>query len=432
MHRIKKIPQKFQLKLKYFIFFGLFLVCPVISTFLPTIKFGITINAIRYFLLPLIFVSLFLIFEKQISLKKNSIAFVYLTYTLYSAINEFGHLGHITLTLLLSNIILVLYLILINGIRYNENDIRIFQSALIYLSIVVSIVGLIQYFIKPSFWMTKNITSYFNPLYEKAFADKFRIRSIFSNIGIGEGWIFIGMLSIVLLFMLFEKRSIKSSIMVIFVWLLSLISVFITFTRGIWVMSIIGILVFLYYKIKIRQKTIKYFIIILVFMIILFGFIYPKYWESIERSDLYNTRVLSSSYLSRVETYKIFLTKSWSENILFGFGVEYPDELVRKYGHNVRSLNSFFGEYIKGGLIGAILFISVYLLLFKKAKRIYKISKNPVGFALILSLIAVNLNTADKYLFYLPYLFIFLYLEMYYQIAKKKLILLKTNNANLI
>jgi len=408
------LPRKFESLLKNYIIFGFFLVFPLISTFLPTIVFFLTINAIRYFLLPLVLVSLLLFFERKIFFQKRSIAFLYLIYTIYSASNEYGQLGEVNQTLLVSNLILVLVLLLINAINFNENDVAKIQIGFMFLSVIVCTVGLIQLFIKPNFFLTKN--PYVDPqyLHIRAFGTTDRIRSIFTNLEVGEGWIFTSLISIILLFMIYEKfTSVR-----FLIWITSLISVFITFTRGMWMISLIGIVIFIFFK---RKHTSPIFLIVISIIFVIIADYLPTIKDSIEDSDFYRQRLTSKSYLSRVDTYSIFLTKSIDESILFGFGSDYPTELIMKYGHNARSLNGFFSEYIKGGIIGFSLFVFVYIKLLRMAKIIYRKLKNPVGFAIIISLIAVNFNAADKSLFLLPYYLTFVYLEMYYQIAQKRI-----------
>jgi hypothetical protein len=267
--------------------------------------------------------------------------------------------------------------------------------------VVVAFVGIYQFFIDPNFFFGagKHVSARPNIL---AFGGYYRVISIFTAFRLGEGWVTVGFLMIWAVFAFKEKSSFSSLLLVV----LALLNVALTFTRAVWLAPVLSI----FFLLVSTRRMSRWFagIYLIMSLFILFSY----YQDDIESMQFYQERVLSPTAGARQFTSNIFFTHLVYKNVLFGHGADAAHHpLLIQLGRKAGLLNGFLNQFFRGGIIGILLFISIFYFQLKHAYTLYqnKISIIPLIWIVFLLMVNFTSSEDDFCMFYWVVYFVYTY-----------------------
>ncbi|MEX1130409.1 MAG: hypothetical protein WED59_00170 [Candidatus Woykebacteria bacterium] len=377
----------------YLIFF------PIIGYFtFSNLDFGAELIA-----LPLISTALFYKIFKNSSLKLPNylkiyilflFAIVFSKYIVNSNDINFDH--HMREVLLFMGVFIIL-LFIENTQLKKENIIKIVLliKALIILAFVVAV---IQYF-EPSFFLNEKL------LEINAYSDidnpQRRIQSIFTwvhNMNIMVFSLPI-LLNVILGWEYTETGKIHSYWLILIIGIICLLSQ----SRNFLILYLVVVLYYFYKTMAI--KSFVYLVIILTVgfsILIIINFNFTNYFID---------RIGSDTYLTRIEAYYAFLY-TFQLKLFWGTGGDVGKELLDFYGRRTRIHNGFFAVPYYYGVIGAVMYFSFIVSIYKYMSCKYK--KSDINVAMVTFLcIGLGNFAVDYYVLFDIGLFMTLLFTLY-------------------
>ena len=394
---------------KKFILYS-FLLLPYFSSFFP--KFVLYGSFIR---LPLVFsivyfiifiVYCFLYFSK---LKVPKYVIWFFIYVVFSIINNLIQNSYRAESWVNYNmfeyIFPLAFMILIENLQYNENDIKRLIKILSIVVIGAFIVSIIQFTINPFFYSSVNLTDISNTYRsQKIYGNLYRCYSLFAGLKPADCVFAIGYLFTIFLF-LNLKINRKYSALTILIF----ISAILTFGRDVWVSLFISFIFFVYYKYR------KIWVLSIGSLLVILFVGYEIFGESLATERIYQERIVEKTYESRLFTPQIYFEHFFSAKPFFGYGESSGDNTeFSKYYHVIHVL--WFNMMFQNGIIGLIIYLIFLYHIYKRGRLVYRFTGNPVFMVIVIAYVAVNFTAPyDLINFYGNY-FMFFYLVMNYKL----------------
>ena len=399
---------------KIFILFSL-LVIPYFSSFFP--KFVLYSKFIRlhlafsiiYFI---IFVVYFFLYHFKLNVPKYVVwFFIYVIFSIFNNFIQNSYRADNWVNYNLYEYIFPLaFIVLIENLQYNKNDIKRLIKTLSIVVIGTFVVSIIQFTINPFFYKSTNIESIeatYRP--QHIFGSIYRSYSLFSGVKAYDVTFAVGYLFIIFLFLNLLKKNRKY----LFLTILIFISGILTFGRDLWLLLFIASISFVYYKYK------KNWILPLGLLLVLLFIIFAISWQGLQETRIYQERIISKTYKSRIYTPKIYFKHFFSDKPFFGYGESSGDnpEFI-KYYHVIHIL--WFNIMFQNGIVGLIIYLIFLYHIYKRGRLVYKFTGNPVFIVIIIAYIAINFTAPyDLINLYANY-FMFFYLAMNYKLYVEK------------
>ncbi len=371
---------------KRYVIFCLCLGLPVVSVFMSLSHIGgVTLTPLRIFLIPgmMLLFPLFSSASKRVRFSRLTVSVI--IFSLYLVTIEFAN-GHVYPSQIFDFILIILYSLLIDNTRFNQEDVKYMTIALTVLVLVSFAASIIQAMVDPAFLFNDRIyDEAANVGLIKAFGDIYRNPSVYTGLMGGDGDFIMGVL---FAWFLFEFAKSKKKYFLLFAALIGACSI-LTFNRSAWIFLVVGLILFSVFNVK----RVYMFIIILV-VTVLYAF-NGALISSLFETNFVQERVLASSYEERITTHEIFFKYLWHENILLGSGIYDPSDGFRAHGRWGGSLDGFITIYRVGGLLGLFLFLNIFYKWISLAIGQIKRNKNIVVLSFLISYISYNFTLSN-------------------------------------
>ena len=174
------------------------------------------------------------------------------------------------------------------------------------------------------------------------------------------------------------------------------------------------LLVAILYFIKVKFPDKKYLVYFLAAIFVVATI--TMFWNEIQSSIIYKNRIATQTYKGRTQSTFIFFDKFFMAKPIFGYGVSswgYKPYLDLYYiGIHVGHFEVLF----MGGLLGFSLFTNFLYQFYRRHRRIFKITGNPIFLVFLVNYILINFTAPFTYLGYYGYMLALTYLALYYAV----------------
>lgn len=395
---------------KSFILFSLLVIPYASSFFSKFLLYG------KYIRLPLVFliicfiiaVTYFALYHFKLKVPKYAIwFFIYVVFSICNNFIQDGYRADNWVNYNLCEYIFPLaFIILIENLKYDKKDINRLINILSIVVIGAFLVSIIQFTIDPFFYSSTNLTDIdatYRP--QHIYGNVYRAYSIFSGMKAADSSIVFGYIFIVFLFLYLTKKKRKYVILLGFVT----ISAILTFARDLWIVLFVSTLLFAYYKYK--KKWILYVFILMIFLAVgtaMFG-------AQIQKTDIYQERIISKSFRSRIFTPQIYFKHFFFERPLFGYGESsgYNPEFTYFY-HVIHVL--WFNIMFQNGIVGLLIYLIFLYHIYHRSREVYEHTGNPVFIVFVVSNIVFSFFAPYDLINFYGNFVMFLYLAMNYKL----------------
>ena len=388
---------------------------PFFSPFFPKIQvFGVNMRlpviiTLMYFLLA---IEYFILYPYKIKVPKYAIWFsIYIIFSISNTLIQNSYQDENWANLILYEYVFPLtFIVLIENIKYDEKDIKRLIKILSIVIIGGFFVSIIQFFINPFFYKSVNLSDV-----DKFYASQFVVGGYYRAYSLYSGmkaydvvFAVIYLFNIfIFLYLLMKKRKYLILSILIF------ISGILTLGRDIAVSMFVSILFYLYYK---HKKT---WLLNIGLPLLMLLFVWTIYSDSIKETSIYQNRVVAITYQSRLFSPVMYFEHFFLDKPFFGYGESSGSNTgFKKYYHVIHVL--WFNMMFQNGIVGLIIYLIFLYHIYKRGRKIYAVTENPVFMIIVISYFIVN-STApyDLINFYGSY-FMFFYLAMNYKLYVKK------------
>ena len=368
---------------KIYIIFVIFLGLPSLSVFMSLSHVGgVTLTPLRVFVIPIVVFLIPLFSRSSGTVKISRLTFLVLGYFLYIFIIEFAN-GHIYASQIFDFILFLMFSLLVDNTQFNQRDLKHITVAFSILVLFSFLASVIQVTVDPAFLFNDRIFDEIaNVGLIKAYGDIYRNPSIYTGLMGGDGDFIMGLL---FSWFLFQFADTKKRVHIGLAAMIGVCSI-LTFNRSAWLFLGVSLIFFAIFNVK-RV----YMVIILVVITLLFAF-NGSLLNSVFETNFVQERVLASSYEERITTHEIFFNYLWKENIVLGSGLYDPSDGFKAHGRWGGSLDGFITIYRVGGIIGLLLFCSVFYKWISRSVQPVKRNKNTVVLSFLVGYIFYNLT----------------------------------------
>ncbi len=249
-----------------------------------------------------------------------------------------------------------------NTIEINASIYDTICKILYGISIVIGIIGILQYKFNFQLFNSNNSDSYYKILSQSFYGS---LRAIgFFNSALDFGTFFAIVLSLSLSRLLFKKINVLD----IIVLCLSLVCIYISLTRNVYIFTIITIvtLIFIKFVKMTKERKINIYILrVLPFMYIFVVFVVLfKLYGTLTHFSNYSTQGMSNSMslIYRINSWGSYFNKYIMKgnifNVLFGYGLMQNDKFA--VSKNIAIDNTYFSLLLYQGILGLILFLNFF------------------------------------------------------------------------
>jgi len=382
---------------KFYLFFGILIVFPLASPFISSVELGaLTLDSRRLFIVPLLPFLLSAISSRNFRISRLTLLILLALFYLIVRSLFNGNVYKVEVAQL---IFLMIFLISLNNMQFNERDEKLFRWVIYTLAILSFIGSFIQFFINSDFYVYDTIE---NEMAKVAVKDEFfRNDSFFTALG-SEGWYAMGFLSVVILYLNYPK----SHILQIVLHILMLFSVAVTFTRSAWIMPFVGY--FFYIRRKKARRNILFFVVILSLVILVLSNVTTLLPNV---SDVFVHRFSEKSYEGRIVSAQIFASHFFNQKIIFGYG-DWSSLYFYQYDRSTVH-NALLDWLFRGGVVGLLFFLAIIYELYKIARHSLRVTQNPFLMAIWFMLVLLFVNSSVTGFDYYWYLLIFILIPLY-------------------
>ena len=369
----------------------------------------------KYIRLPLMFsiicfiiaVTYFALYHFKLKVPKYTIwFFIYVVFSICNNFIQDGYRAENWVNYNLYEYIFPLgFIILIENLKYDKNDINRLIQILSIVAIGACFVSIVQMF-HPFFYSSVNIEDIAKTYRsQKIYGNIYRSCSIFSGMKAGDAGFAIINLFILFLFLNLFKTNRKYVVILALLF----ISAALILSRWVWLGVAVSILFFIFYKYK--KKWILYVVTLMIFLAIFAG----MFGEQIQQTDIYKKRIVSESYTSRIFTPQIYFRHFFFERPLFGYGESsgYNYEFTYFY-HVIHVL--WFNIMFQNGIVGLLIYLMFLYHIYHRSREIYKHTGNPVFIVWVIVYILINFTAPFDLINYYGNYVMFLYLAMNYKL----------------
>ncbi len=410
------------------IVFCTILLMPYVSAYFPRIRItpSILLTGPRFFLLTSFCLLIAFIIKDKFEFEIPKYIKWIVIYLVFSIVNRYvqnGNIGHIP-SITGGYILPISFLLLIENLNYHENDLKRLTNILIIVAIGTFLVSFIQLTISPSFY--RGNAPLLLPYYEQfkqlhVVEDIYRNGSIFRGMGHNTAGISIPCLVMFFMFL----NTFKYNKIYMAITLLLIFSGTVTFARYVWVSMIIVIIGFLYYKYN-KRSAIAFGILALALFIS-----WTMWFSTLESTDIYQKRVISKTYMSRINDPITYFTLFFPQKPFLGYGMSSSENQRFTLLHNIIH-NRWIEIMFKDGLIGLFIFSMFVYHIYKRGRMVFKATGNPVFMVFVANYIITNLFGAFPEIRYYGYYVMLLYLAMNYKLYVERVeIMEKSSQKNL-
>lgn len=391
-----------------FTFYAFIVIYPFVGGYLPLYTVGKTDLDLKniYLIVLLGFLGLYIIY-RRFDIRFPTYLIWLIIYYLYVLADSYFILGKFAPSTFLNFISVIGVLLLFENLEYTPLDIKLFKWALIVVGSGIFVVSMLQTFVDPYFFMGIHKGTKSGIEMYKDYEGFVRNNSLFTGISPHEGGIAMGLMAMIFLF--FNYYDTKKIYMIFF--FMMAIAAFLTYSRWVWGIVLIAIIFYGYFKYR-------HMSFLIIPSLLLAGLvIYLFFFESIEQSQLYQNRVVTDTYMGRVETTDIFLERFFYVRPFFGYGESsWLNSEYMKYnwfGIHVAYFDIMFRE----GTVGLLLFLTFWTMFFKRTFAIFRQTHFPIFMAFVGAYIFINWTALFDNLYYYGYILIFYFMSMFYKLT---------------
>ena len=410
------MPEKLlQNKLFLYLVYGFFLFLPFER--IPTLELGGYTIKISYVFAVLIFLYTLFFFRKiKLNLFDKSNTYITALWIFSALILLFNPNCRSLLVLFMWAFVFLIYFVF-SKVLTNQKFREIAINITIFVSVLISIFGLFQFF-GDSFGLSTKFTQLL-PAYTKVIFGFPRIQSV------GLEPLYFANFLLVPIFLSFSKYINREKFFNKYFWiaLLLLLNLGLTVSRGAYIAIVFTLLLFLIYLIISKQakKILGVISIALLSIVLTYLTIYKVNGQSASKGFREHSIVMfqdtnkDGSSMDRLETYKIafgyFKEEPVLGNGLGSFGLHYTPVEKQKEGIYSTVNNQYIELLAENGLVGLALFlaflVSLLMLVIKKMK-LNKVSDNNILVPVFLGCLAILIQYNFFSTLYIIYIWAFL------------------------